>query len=164
VVKEENDYGMGAGNCSFICSLGGPAYGFTGYWKDTVSAKDYTKDSQANENGTQRSKDKRSALAAMESDEEGAESQTLNSVKQPVRKRARAKDTKKLFMASDNDDDDDDAKDDAHLAIDFSQEALPEPSTPAARARATKRRRVVADDDSDDGATFKGFGKKRRAK
>ncbi|OJA21135.1 hypothetical protein AZE42_04352 [Rhizopogon vesiculosus] len=141
VVEEENDYGMGAG-----------------YWKDTVPAKDYTKDSQANDNGTQRSRDKRRALASTESDEEGIESQALDSVKQPVRKRARTKDTKakKLFMTSDDDD--------ADLAIESSQEALPAPSTPAARARASKRRRVVVDDDSDDGVTFKGFGKKRQVK
>jgi len=158
VVKEENDYGMGAGNC-FNRSSEEPAHGFAGYWKDSVPAKDYTQTSQVNENGTQRS-NKRRALAAMESDEEGNESQTLDAVAQPVRKRARAKDTKKLFITSD----DDDAKDDADLAIESSQEAPPAPSTPAARARANKRRRVVADDDSDDGATFKGFGKKRRVK
>jgi len=138
------------------CSFEEPAHDFTGYWKDTVPAKDYTKDSQVNDNGTQRSRGKRRALAATESDEEGIESQTLDSVKQPVRKRVRTtKDTKakKLFMTSDDDDN-------ADLAIESSQEALPEPSTPAARARASKRRRVVADDDSDDGVTFKGFGKK----
>ncbi|KAG0708530.1 hypothetical protein DFH29DRAFT_1041101 [Suillus ampliporus] len=138
VVEEENDYGMGAG-----------------YWKETASAKDYTKDSQATENGTQR-KGKRRALA-MDSEEEGTESQTLETVRQPVRKRARTKDTKKLFLASD-----DDAKDDVGLGS--SQEQPPEPSTPVARARASKRKHVVADDDSDDGVTFKGFGKKRRAK
>lgn len=144
-------------NC-FTCCLEELAHGLVGYWKDTVSAKDYTKDSQANENGTQRSKGKHRASTAMESDEEGIGSQTFDTVKQPVRKRTRTKDTKKLFMSSD----DDDVKDDAELAIDFSQEAPPAPSTPAARARASKRRRVVADDDSDDGVTFKGFGKKRR--
>ncbi|KAG2121622.1 hypothetical protein DEU56DRAFT_760630 [Suillus clintonianus] len=140
VVEEENDYGMGAG-----------------YWKDTTTAKDYTKDSQVTDNGTQRSKGKRRALA-IDSDEEGTQSQTLESVKQPVRKPARTKDTKKLFLNSD----DDDAKDDAGL--ESSNEQPPVPSTPAARARASKRRRVVADDDSDDGVTFKGFGKKRRTK
>jgi len=141
------------------CSFEELAHSFTGYWKDTVPAKDYTRDSQANDNGKQRSRDKRRALAATESDEEGIESQTLDSVKQHVRKRARTKDTKakKLFMTSDDDDD-------ADLAIESSQEALPAPSTPAARARASKRRRVVVDDDSDDGVTFKGFGKKRGVK
>lgn len=159
MVEEENDYGMGAGNC-FNCSSEELAHGFAGYWKDSVPAKDYTQKSQVNENETQRS-NKRRALAAMESDEEDNESQTLDSVKQPVRKQARTKDTKKLFLTSD--DDDDDAKDDADLAIESSQEAPPAP-TPAARARANKRRRVVADDDSDDGVAFKGFGKKRRVK
>ncbi|KAG1734606.1 hypothetical protein EDB19DRAFT_1143333 [Suillus lakei] len=140
VVAEENDYGMGAG-----------------YWKDTTSAKDYTKDSQVTDNGTQRSKGKRRALA-IDSDEEGTQSQTLDTVKQPVRKPTRTKEIKKLFFSSDEDD----VKDDAGLEL--SEEQPPAASTPAARARASKRRRVVADDDSDDGVTFKGFSKKRRAK
>jgi len=127
-----------------------PAHSFSGYWKDTVSAKDYTNESRIQE--------KRRALAATESDEEEAVSQTLDSVKQPARKRARTKDAKKLFMTSD----DDETRDDAVFDIEDSLEAPPAPSTPAARARASKRRRVVADDDSDDGVTFKGFGKKRR--
>ncbi|KAG1737826.1 uncharacterized protein EDB91DRAFT_470252 [Suillus paluster] len=93
VAEEENDYGMGAG-----------------YWKDAVSAKDYTKDSQATENGIQQSKGKRRALA-IDSEEEGTESQTLETVRQPVRKRARIKEMEKLFLASD----DDDAKHDAGL-------------------------------------------------
>lgn len=137
VLAEENDYGIGAG-----------------YWKHT---KDYTKNSQETEIGTQRSKDKRRALA-IDSDEEDIQSQTLETVKKPVRKRARTKETKKLFLHSD----DDDGKDDAGFGP--SEEQLPAPSTPAARARASKRRRVVADDDSDDGVTFKGFSKKRRTK
>ncbi|KAG1824497.1 uncharacterized protein BJ212DRAFT_531036 [Suillus subaureus] len=133
VLAEENDYGMGAG-----------------YWKDT---KDYTKDSQVTENGTQRSKGRRRALA-VDSDED-TQSQTLDTIKKPVRKPARTKETKKLFLNSD----DDDGKDDAGFGS-----PEPAPSTPAARARASKRRRVVADDDSDDGVTFKGFSKKRRTK
>ncbi|KAG2347342.1 hypothetical protein BDR05DRAFT_652330 [Suillus weaverae] len=136
MLAEENDYGMGAG-----------------YWKDT---KDYTKDSQMTESGTQRSKGKRRVLA-IDSDE-GSQSQTLETIKKPVRKPARTKETKKLFLSSD----DDDGKDDAGFGS--SEEQLPAPSTLTARARASKRRRVVADDDSDDGVTFKGFSKKRRTK
>lgn len=140
VLAEENDYGMGAG-----------------YWKDTSSAKDYTKDSQMTENEPQRSKGKRRALA-IGSDEEGTQSQTLETIKKPVRKPTHTKETKKLFFTSD----DDDGKDDAGFGS--SEEHLLASSTPAARARASKRRRVVADDDSDDGVTFKGFSKKRRTK
>jgi len=128
------------------------AYRFTGYWKD---AKDYTKDSQVTENGTQRSKGKRRALA-IDSDED-TQSQTLETIKKPVRKQARTKETKKLFLDSD-----DDGKDGAGFGS--SEEQLLAPSMPVARARASKRRHVIADDDSDDGVTFKGFSKKRRTK
>lgn len=109
------------------------------------------------ENGPQRNKGKRRALA-IGSDEEGTQSQTLETIKKPVRKPTHTKETKKLFLTSD----DDDGKDDAGFGS--SEEHLPASSTPAARARASKRRRVVADDDSDDGVTFKGFSKKRRTK
>lgn len=136
MLAEENDYGMGAG-----------------YWKET---KDYVKDSQVAENETQRNKGKRRALA-IDSDED-TQSQIVETIKKPVRKAARIKATKKLFLDSD----DDGGKDDGGFGS--SEEQLPVPSTPAARARASKRRRVVADDDSDDGVTFKGFSKKRRTK
>lgn len=139
VLAEENDYGMGAG-----------------YWKDTSSAKDYTKDSQMTENGPQRSNGRRRALA-IGSDEEGIQSQTLETIKKTLPKPNRTKETKKLFLLSD----DDDGKDDAGFGS--SEEHLSASSTPAARARTSKRRRVVADDDSDDGVTFK-FSKKRRTK
>lgn len=109
------------------------------------------------ENGPQRNKGKRRALA-IGSDEEGTQSQTLETITKPVCKPARTKETKKLFLTSD----DDDGKDDAGFGS--PEEQLPASSTPAARARASKRRRVVADDDSDDGVTFKGFSKKRRTK
>ncbi|KAG2155177.1 uncharacterized protein EDB93DRAFT_89420 [Suillus bovinus] len=136
VLAEENDYGIGAG-----------------YWKDN---KDYTKDSQVTENVTQGTQGKRRALA-IDSDED-TQSQTLETIKKPARKAVRVKEAKKLFLNSD----DDDSKDDAGFGC--SEEQLPAPSTPTARARASKRLRVVADDDSDDGVTFKGFSKKRRTK
>ncbi|KAH7923577.1 hypothetical protein BV22DRAFT_1048062 [Leucogyrophana mollusca] len=153
VVNTENDYGMGSG-----------------YWKDN-SQPSQTKAPVASQKAKAESrptKGKRRAFTVAESDDEenvgddsifGGGRQTS---RPPISTFEASAD--RLFLDSD-DEDEKPARPDPPIseALDVEDSTLP-PSGPSLTQtkRAPKKRPVIADDESDDGATFKGFGKKRR--
>ncbi|KAH7908695.1 proline-rich protein [Hygrophoropsis aurantiaca] len=153
MINTDNDYGMGSG-----------------YWKDNSqpSQAKAPAASQRAKSEARTVKNKRRTFTVSDSDqEENLGDDSLFGGKpsqQALAATAVKASAEQLFLDTDEEDQKPIRTGSSEIKVldaDDSETLEPAPSIPPTK-RTGKKRAIIADDDSDDGATFKGFGKKRR--